>query len=236
MVHVFSAFSLVLGGIIAVILVLVIFKPHKLLFSALFSGAAAFLIAIFIQSPIQQIPLLILGIRTTADIIIRGTTFVIIISFYTGFIAAIFQEIFKYLFLKKENSEYSLQVGLGFGITEVIYLAIYAFMSIAILGSIPENTGVLQYIAPGIERFLVLLFHTLTAIYMELYGIKGLMITTAAHGAIDSLATCVQLYIRVIGYDMLSYLSILVLYFSMLALDILLLRISLPLRSGSLAF
>jgi len=219
-----GAISLIVGGFLALLLLIITFKPPRLSFSVLILGAAAFLIALFLQGPTQQIPLVLVGVRTLYDIVARGFLFIVATSLYMGFIAGIFQEVFKYLFIKKGSPDHGLQVGLGFGLAELIYLATYAFMSLAIFGVSSEGGGFVQYTIPGIERFLVLIFHTLTALYMCVYKLRGLLIAILSHGAIDSLAACMQIYARVIGYDATFYASMALLYASILAINLLLIR------------
>jgi len=220
MANIVSLISLSLGGILGVIFILKLFKPTNLRFLTLMLGAAAFFIAIFIQTPVQQFPLLFEGIKTVEDIIYRGIFVTLGAVFYMGFIAGIIQEVVKYVFLKRDNVNIGLHVGLGFGVAELVYLLIYAVVITVVFGSSSNNISSIWYLFPGIERFLVIIFHTVTAIYMALYGKNGLLVAIISHGAIDSLAACIQFYANIYGYDTFLLAITGILYLLILVLDV----------------
>lgn len=160
-------------------------------------GLAAFFIAMIIQNPIQQLPLLGMGIKSNADVIARGTVFVIGVSVWVGLIAGIVQEGAKYLLVKGKSLNTGLFMGLGFGITEVFVIAGAALAGALATGKpldVPLSTALLSMV----ERYFVVLFHVGTGIYLayayrEGYGKTGLLAMIGIHTVIDSLAAYYQL-------------------------------------------
>lgn len=160
-------------------------------------GLAAFFIAMIIQNPIQQLPLLGMGIKSNADVIARGTVFVIGVSVWVGLIAGIVQEGAKYLLVKGKSLNTGLFMGLGFGITEVFVIAGAALAGALATGKpldVPLSTTLLSMV----ERYFVVLFHVGTGIYLayayrEGYGKTGLLAMIGIHTVIDSLAAYYQL-------------------------------------------
>ncbi|WP_297089803.1 YhfC family glutamic-type intramembrane protease [Thermococcus sp.] len=160
-------------------------------------GLAAFFIAMIIQNPVQQLPLLGMGIKSNADVIARGTVFVIGVSVWVGLIAGIVQEGAKYLLVKGKSLNTGLFMGLGFGITEVFVIAGAALAGALATGKpldVPLSTALLSMV----ERYFVVLFHVGTGIYLayayrEGYGKTGLLAMIGIHTVIDSLAAYYQL-------------------------------------------
>lgn len=160
-------------------------------------GLAAFFIAMIIQNPVQQLPLLGMGIKSNADVIARGTAFTIGVSIWLGLIAGIIQEGAKYLLVKGKSLNTGLFLGLGFGITEVFVIAGAALAGALATGKpldVPLSTALISMV----ERYFVVLFHVGTGIYLayayrEGYGKTGLLAMIGIHTVIDSLAAYYQL-------------------------------------------
>ncbi len=160
-------------------------------------GLAAFFIAMIIQNPVQQLPLLGMGIKSNADVIARGTAFTIGVSIWFGLIAGIVQEGAKYLLVKGKSPNTGLFMGLGFGITEVFVIAGAALAGAMATGKpldVPLSTALLSMV----ERYFVVLFHVGTGIYLayayrEGFGKSGLLVMIGIHAVIDSLAAYSQL-------------------------------------------
>ncbi|NJE05810.1 YhfC family intramembrane metalloprotease [Thermococcus sp. M36] len=160
-------------------------------------GLAAFFIAMIIQNPVQQLPLLGMGIKSNADVIARGTAFVMGVSIWLGLIAGIVQEGAKYLLVKGKSLNTGLFMGLGFGITEVFVIAGAALAGALATGKpldVPLSTALLSML----ERYFVVLFHVGTGIYLayayrEGYGKTGLLAMIGIHTVTDSLAAYYQL-------------------------------------------
>ena len=160
-------------------------------------GLAAFFIAMFVQSPIQQLPLLGMGIKSNADIVARGIAFTIGASIWIGLVAGVVQEGAKYILVKGKSLNTGLFMGLGFGITEVFVIAGAALAGALLTGEaldVPLGTALLSMI----ERYFVVLFHVGTGIYLayayrEGFGRSGLLAMIGVHTVIDSLSAYYQL-------------------------------------------
>ncbi|NJE30424.1 YhfC family intramembrane metalloprotease [Thermococcus sp. 18S1] len=160
-------------------------------------GLAAFFIAMLIQNPVQQLPLLGIGIKSNADVIARGTAFTIGVSIWLGLIAGIVQEGAKYLLVKGKSLNTGLFMGLGFGITEVFVIAGVALAGALATGEpldVPTGAALLSMV----ERYFVVLFHVGTGIYLayayrEGFGKSGLLAVIGIHTFMDSMAAYYQL-------------------------------------------
>ncbi len=77
----------ILGGLLAWgTLYFVGFKRQR--WGEIILGVAAFFIAIIVQNPVQQLPLLGMGgIRSNADVVARGTAFIVGASVWLGLVA-----------------------------------------------------------------------------------------------------------------------------------------------------
>ena len=160
-------------------------------------GLAAFFIAMVVQNPVQQLPLLGMGIKSNADVIARGTAFTVGVSIWLGLVAGVVQEGIKYLLVKGKSLTTGVFLGLGFGVTEALVLA-----AMAVAGALA--TGASLEVSPGtavlsmVERYFTVLFHVGTAVYLayayrEGFGREGLITVVILHTIIDSLAAYYQL-------------------------------------------
>ncbi|NJE42831.1 YhfC family glutamic-type intramembrane protease [Thermococcus sp. GR6] len=160
-------------------------------------GLAIFFIAIIVQNPIQQLPLLALGIHSNADVIAKGAAFTIAASLWLGFVAGLVQEGTKYLLVKGKNLRTALFVGLGFGVTEAFFVGIIAAVA-AIASETPLDVPVSTALFSLVERYFAVLFHVGTTVflahaYREGFGKKGLIAIVGLHTVVDSMAAYYQL-------------------------------------------
>ncbi|ASJ08459.1 hypothetical protein A3L11_04115 [Thermococcus siculi] len=160
-------------------------------------GLAAFFIALIVQNPLQQLPLLGMGIRENADVIARGTAFTIGVSIWLGLVAGIVQEGVKYLLVKGKSLGTGVFLGLGFGITEVFVIAGTALATSVATGK-PLDVSASNALLSLVERYFAVLFHVGTATYLayayrEGYGKTGLLAIIGLHTAVDSMAAYYQL-------------------------------------------
>jgi len=160
-------------------------------------GLAIFLLAMFVQSPVQQLPLLAIGIKSNQDVILRGVVFTVGTAIWLGLIAGIVQEGFKYIFVKGKNLRKAVFIGLGFGITEVAMLLISQLIALILLGSSLEAPMDMALLS-SIERYFAVLFHIATTMflayaYTQGYGKRGLIMMILLHTLIDSMAAYYQL-------------------------------------------
>ena len=186
----------ILGGLLAwTTLYFLGFKRQR--WGEFILGLAAFFIAIIVQNPVQQLPLLGMGIRSNADVLTRGTAFVVGVSVWLGLVAGAVQEGVKYFLVKDKSPNAGLFIGLGFGITEVFVIAGTALAAALATGEsldVPVSAAVISMV----ERYFVVLFHVGTGVYLAYaaqngFGKKGLIAMIGLHALIDSLAAYYQL-------------------------------------------
>ncbi|NJF24786.1 YhfC family glutamic-type intramembrane protease [Thermococcus sp. Bubb.Bath] len=186
----------ILGGLLAWGTVYFLgFKKQK--WAELILGGVAFLLAMVIQNPIQQFPLLGMGIRSNADVIARGTAFTLGVAIWVGIVAGFVQEGVKYLLVKDKGTRTALFVGLGFGITEVLFVAVTPIIAVAATGG-KIDVPVFQALLSMVERYFAVLFHVGTTVYLAYaarngFGKKGYLEMTVLHGFVDTLAAYGQL-------------------------------------------
>ncbi|WP_209475660.1 YhfC family glutamic-type intramembrane protease [Thermococcus stetteri] len=171
------------------------FKKQK--WAELILGAVAFILAMVVQNPIQQLPLLGIGIRSNADVIARGTAFTLGVALWVGFVAGFVQEGVKYFLVKDKSTKAALFIGLGFGLTEVLFIVIVPIITVVATGG-KLDVPVLQALLSMIERYFAVLFHVGTAVYLAYasrngFGGKGLLSMAVLHGFVDTLAAYGQL-------------------------------------------
>ncbi|ASI99246.1 YhfC family glutamic-type intramembrane protease [Thermococcus celer] len=186
----------ILGGLLAWgTLYFVGFKRQR--WGEIILGVAAFFIAIIVQNPVQQLPLLGMGIRSNADVVARGTAFIVGASVWLGLVAGIVQEGTKYLLVKGKDLKTGLFMGLGFGVTEAFVIAGTALAGSLAAGrslDVPLSAALISMV----ERYFVTLFHAGTGVYLayacrEGRGRAGLTAMIGVHALIDSLAAYYQL-------------------------------------------
>ena len=169
----------------------------KVLWKEFVLGLAIFLLAMFVQSPVQQLPLLAIGITSNQDVILRGVAFTVGTAIWLGLIAGMIQEGFKYIFVRGKNLREAVFIGLGFGITEVAMLVVSQVIIVILLGGsidAPVDMAILSLI----ERYFAVLFHIATTMflayaYAQGFGKRGLIMMILLHTLIDSMAAYYQL-------------------------------------------
>lgn len=210
----FLAFLLpALGGI--AVLLLFRLAGFKLLWAELLLGAFLVLVTLFVQPFFQQLPLIALGIKSNADVIERGSLFVLAVSLWLGTVAGLFQEALKYFFVRTKTLKEALFVGLGFGVGEAVIIPAIGIVNAAIM-SLPAGVSYLSFV----ERALATLFHagtglTLAYFYRKGRGFHALIVLSALHGLIDTFAAHYQLTASSsdlwISYALLAVVSLLLL-------------------------
>lgn len=185
-----------LGGLLAWATVYLFgFKKQK--WAELILGAVAFILAMVVQNPIQQLPLLGIGIRSNADVIARGTVFTLGVALWLGLVAGFVQEGLKYFLVKDKSPKTGLFVGLGFGVTEVLFVAVMPIILVAATGE-KLDVPVIQALLSMVERYFAVLFHVGTTVYLAHasrngFGKKGFLTMAVLHGFVDTLAAYGQL-------------------------------------------
>ncbi|ASJ02644.1 hypothetical protein A3L09_04900 [Thermococcus profundus] len=160
-------------------------------------GLAAFLLAMVVQSPVQQLPLIGMGIQKNADIVARGTVFIVGTALWVGLVAGFVQEGVKYFLVKDKSTRTAFFVGLGFGITEVVFVTVAPIIAVASVGG-TLNVPLIQALLSLIERYSAVLFHIGTTVFLAYaarkgFGRWGFLSMAVLHGFVDSLATYIQL-------------------------------------------
>ncbi len=180
-----------LGGFLAWVTIYFLgFKRQK--WAELILGGIAFILAMIVQNPIQQLPLLGAGVRSNADVIARGTVFTVGVALWVGFVAGFVQEGVKYLLVKDKGTKTALFVGLGFGVTEVLFVAVTPIIAVAAAGG-KIDVPVIQALLSMVERYFAVLFHIGTTVYLAYatkngFGVKGFSTMALLHGFVDTLA------------------------------------------------
>lgn len=180
-----------LGGLLAWATVYFLgFKKQK--WAELILGAVAFILAMIAQNPIQQLPLLGIGIRSNADVIARGTVFTLGVALWLGLVAGFVQEGVKYFLVKDKSPNTALFVGLGFGITEVLFIVITPIIAVAAAGG-KLDVPPFQALLSMVERYFAVLFHVGTTVYLAYaarngFGKKGFLAMAILHSFVDTLA------------------------------------------------
>ncbi|WP_367884015.1 YhfC family glutamic-type intramembrane protease [Thermococcus sp. JCM 11816] len=171
------------------------FKKQK--WAELILGAVAFILAMVVQNPIQQLPLIGIGIRSNADVIARGTVFTLGVALWLGgLVAGFVQEGVKYFLVKDKSPNTALFVGLGFGIMEVLLIVITPIIAVAAAGG-KLDVPALQALLSMVERYFAVLFHVGTTVYLAYaarngFGKKGFLMMAILHGFVDTIAAYAQ--------------------------------------------
>ncbi|WP_236626993.1 DUF3887 domain-containing protein [Palaeococcus pacificus] len=212
-----------LGGILA-FLTFYLMGFKKIHWAELILGFFLVLVTLFVQSPIQQVPFLIMGIKSNTDVIAKGAMFIVLTSIWLGFVAGFFQEGLKYVFSRNKSLRIALFIGLGFGVGEAIIIPLLQLVQSMTLG-IPPSQTLSMTLLGGAERYLVTLFHAGTTIvlayaYKNGFGRKAFLSLSIAHGIIDTFAAHYQLT--------QSQTSLILTYIVLIAVTLIILRYALP--------
>ncbi|KXA98377.1 hypothetical protein AKJ39_02140 [candidate division MSBL1 archaeon SCGC-AAA259J03] len=188
------AFSII-GAVLALLLFYYLLRFEEIKIVEILIGIFLAVVTIIVQPNIQNIPFLVLGIKSNSEIIARGIVFTILSIIYLGFVAGIFQEGIRYPLARKKAVKTAAFIGLGFGLGEAIIIPILGLMQAgAPLTSLPFQWSFLNLT----ERFLVTAFHGCTTAIMAYaykngWGLKALAGLILAHGGIDTIAVYYQL-------------------------------------------
>jgi len=186
----------IIGGLLAWFTIYLLgFK--KQIWTAFLLGLAIFFLAMLVQSPIQQLPLLAMGIMSNQDVLARGLLFTLATAIWLGFVAGLVQEGFKYVFIRGKDMRFALFVGLGFGITEVVMIVVNALIAALLLGKSLDAPPAAMLLSL-VERYFAVLFHIGTTIFLAYaynlgFGKRGLVAMVAIHTVVDSLVAYYQL-------------------------------------------
>jgi len=201
----------ILGGLVSVVFIRALgFK--KFTGGEVLLGLVVFVISLIVQQPIQQLPILvnalpaILSNPAAAQTIIGeflaslDTAFKALVALWLGFVAGLVQTAFKYVFTKGKRYVDALNIGLGFGVTEALYVGVSGFIYSALIAGVTNARGVPTYLyaLSVAERFSASLFHvgsTLFLVHAAKSGISrvGVAVVVVVHGSIDTLAALTQL-------------------------------------------
>ena len=195
----------IIGGLFGIIFLRLIgFKKFNI--GDLLLGFVVFFISIIIQSFIQQLPFIIyignlanpmeVQTKIMKYILSQGLLMILLLSIWFGFIAAIIQSGFKYLFIRNKSYTISMNVGAGFGLTEAFYIGISGLISQFLIAQ-QFNIPIYYYLISGLERFSVLLFHAGSTLYLfdsikRRKGLIGFLVIVFIHGLIDFSAVIYQ--------------------------------------------
>ncbi|MCC6013914.1 MAG: YhfC family intramembrane metalloprotease [Candidatus Verstraetearchaeota archaeon] len=195
----------IIGGLFGIIFLRLIgFKKFNI--GDLLLGFVVFFISIIIQSFIQSLPFIIyisslanpieVQTKIMKYILSQELPMILLLSIWFGFIAAIIQSGFKYLFIRNKSYSISTNIGAGFGLTEAFYIGISGLISQFLITQ-QLNIPIYYYLISGLERFSVLLFHTGSTLYLfdsikRRRGLIGFLVIVFIHGLIDFLAVIYQ--------------------------------------------
>jgi len=199
------------GGLAGLLSIYIYLK--KMDWSAIIFGLVLLLLALFVQSPLQQVPFILAGIRSNADLIQLGETWIIIASIWLGFVAGLVQELVKYYASRNKTLRESSYIGAGFGFSEAIIIPVLVYAAYR-YGTAPAQFASNFLFLAFVERFLALLFHTSTTIayahyYKQGVGGKMLLSLLLLHTLIDSLGSYYQLTLNLLA-AITSYIILLI--------------------------
>lgn len=190
-------------------------------FKELGMGVILVLLTIFMQPFFQNSIFYLVDVSSNADLLSRGLLFISFISVWIGFVAAGFQQIFRYPLARARPVKNAVFIGIGFGLGEAILIPFLGlFVSQTPTTAFSLNISFLTLF----ERFVVTLFHgSSTALmayaYQRGWGTKALVGLIFAHGVMDSLAAYYQLngseIILAVELLLVTYISISVFVYTM---------------------
>lgn len=204
----------VLGGLSG-LLFLRILGFRKFAGGDLLLGSIIFLLSIIIQSPIQQLPIIHLALSTgiissvtnlgrlpeiqeniIKVIVAQGMFFILALSIWLGYIAALVQSGFKYIFVRNKSYTISMNIGAGFGLIEAFYIGINGYLTQLFTSGLTD-LPMYYYTISGLERFSAFLFHVGSTLYIydalkKGKRLLGFLLIVMLHGFMDSLAALYQ--------------------------------------------
>jgi len=208
----FSVFPLI-GGVAAVVFVWLL-GLRKFTAVGLIFGVLALVISVIVQTPIQQLPIIVAlaprlaSVKSAEELqqLIReffesiGVAGVVGLSLWVGFVAGAVQTGFKYLFISpilKRSYSGALSVGLAFGLAEAVFVAVLSLLAAAGISEIPIWMIAVSAAASAFERFSAALFHVGTSLYIadaarRSTALRGVLTVVTIHGFIDSAVALYQ--------------------------------------------
>jgi len=202
-----------IGGIAAVVFVWLL-GLRKFTAMGLIFGVLALVISVLIQSPIQQLPIIVAlaprlaSVKSVEELqqLVRefvesiGVAGVVGLSLWLGFVAGAVQTVFKYLFISpilKRSYRGALSVGLAFGLAEAVFVAVLSLSAAANIPEIPVWMFAASAAASAFERFSTALFHIGTSLYIvdaarRGAALRGVLTVVITHGFIDTAAALYQ--------------------------------------------
>ncbi|WP_456452920.1 DUF3887 domain-containing protein [Thermococcus sp.] len=162
-----QAFYPFFGALLALLLLGAYLRKVK--FAELLLGMVLFIVAIAVQTPLQNLPRLF-GAGTLVSLVL-----------WSGLMAAAVQESVKYYFSRNRSLKEALYVGAGFGFAE-------GLLTVGIVAAFGGSASPVSFL----ERFIVLFFHASTTLlfahaYKEGWGIRAFGVMTLIHWIMDSL-------------------------------------------------
>jgi len=202
-----------IGGVAAVVFVWLL-GLRKFSAVGLIFGVLALVISVLIQSPIQQLPVIVAlaprlaSVKSVEELqqLVRefiesiGIMGVVGLSLWLGFVAGAVQTVFKYLFITpilKRSYRGALSVGLAFGLAEAVFVAVLFLSAAANIPEIPVWMLAVSAAASAFERFSAALFHIGTSLYIadaarRGAALRGVLTVATIHGFIDTAAALYQ--------------------------------------------
>jgi len=209
----FSVFPLI-GGVAAVVFVWLL-GLRKFTAAGLIFGVLALVISVIVQSPIQQLPVIVAltprlaSVKSVEELqqLVRefiesiGVAGAVGLSLWVGFVAGAVQTGFKYLFISpilKKSYRGALSVGLAFGLAEAVFIAVLSLSAAAGIPEIPVWMLAASAAASAFERFSAALFHVGTSLYIadaahRGVALRGVLTVVTIHGFIDTAAALYQI-------------------------------------------
>ncbi len=197
-----------LGGIVGFALIAVLAK--RVYWKAAATGLALLVVTIAVQPWIQKYLLLLLGIKSSLDVLYGGTGLKVAAMLCIGGVAGFLQETLKYLASRKKRVVEAGFIGAGFGLGEAVLFPIITIVIAVMKGqAVPPSLSLTSAMTAGMERFLVLLFHTTTTMTYARFGAgkRGVIVfllILLVHTVIDALAAYYQIT-RALAPAALSY-------------------------------
>ena len=147
---------------VSIIILVIIYRyTGKINYIGFLIGVGLLLLTLVIQPPIQQIPILLLGI----DLNKAAPMILALALLYMALVSGFLQELLKLLGVRSKSLEYALWLGAGFGFGEAVLIAINQVVAIVLGIEFLLYMGLLSCY----ERFTTLLYHIFSAALLYIY-------------------------------------------------------------------
>ncbi len=186
-----------IGGILGFTLVAVL--ARRVYWKATATGLALLVITLAVQPWIQKYLLLLLGVKSSLDILYGSTGIKVAAMLCIGGVAGFLQEALKYLASRRKRVIEAVFVGAGFGLGEAVLFPIITVVIAIMKGqAVPPSLSLTLVMTAGMERFLILLFHATTTMAYARFGagrrgVIVLLLVSLIHTLIDALAAYYQI-------------------------------------------